>query len=276
VVVAEVDLRVVFQTHVCFDMQATAATDLSHLKARLLERGGEDVIIVFDASVSSWTSAGFAHATALEGLGLLHSALAAFHVDNRVFLVASRASGAELADGPDAVRSEHAPGRIEVGLDVALLVAYKRNQDEVQALLPLRIVVLTATPVASFITGMNCAFAAQKMDICVDVMDAAPVQTPTAELVQLAQLTDGVYLRTNPSHLVQHVLHLVPDARTRADIAPIPRPAVDLRAVCFCHRNPISEGLVCSVCLAVYCELPRDYKCPSCGSRIRAFRPGEG
>ncbi|AEO61736.1 hypothetical protein MYCTH_2312237 [Thermothelomyces thermophilus ATCC 42464] len=42
--------------------------------------------------------------------------------------------------------------------------------------------------------------------------------------------------------------------------------AVDFRAACFCHRNVIDTGYVCSVCLSIFCEVPPGGECLTCGT----------
>ncbi|KAL2180052.1 transcription factor Tfb4-domain-containing protein [Thermothelomyces heterothallicus CBS 202.75] len=42
--------------------------------------------------------------------------------------------------------------------------------------------------------------------------------------------------------------------------------AVDFRAACFCHRNVIDTGFVCSVCLSIFCEVPPGGECLTCGT----------
>ncbi|KAH6623020.1 transcription factor Tfb4-domain-containing protein [Chaetomium tenue] len=44
--------------------------------------------------------------------------------------------------------------------------------------------------------------------------------------------------------------------------------AVDFRAACFCHRNVIDTGFVCSVCLSIFCEVPDGGECLTCGTAL--------
>lgn len=44
--------------------------------------------------------------------------------------------------------------------------------------------------------------------------------------------------------------------------------AVDFRAACFCHRNVIDTGFVCSVCLSIFCEVPEAGECLTCGTKL--------
>jgi transcription initiation factor TFIIH subunit 3 len=42
--------------------------------------------------------------------------------------------------------------------------------------------------------------------------------------------------------------------------------AVDFRAACFCHRNVVDTGFVCSICLSIFCEVPPGGGCLTCGT----------
>ncbi|KAH6847883.1 transcription factor Tfb4-domain-containing protein [Chaetomium sp. MPI-CAGE-AT-0009] len=42
--------------------------------------------------------------------------------------------------------------------------------------------------------------------------------------------------------------------------------AVDFRAACFCHRNVVDTGFVCSICLSIFCEVPDGGECLTCGT----------
>ncbi|KAK4241363.1 transcription factor Tfb4-domain-containing protein [Achaetomium macrosporum] len=44
--------------------------------------------------------------------------------------------------------------------------------------------------------------------------------------------------------------------------------AVDFRAACFCHRNVVDTGFVCSICLSIFCEVPEDGECLTCGTKL--------
>ncbi|KAK0704710.1 transcription factor Tfb4-domain-containing protein [Lasiosphaeris hirsuta] len=43
---------------------------------------------------------------------------------------------------------------------------------------------------------------------------------------------------------------------------------VDFRAACFCHRNVIDTGFVCSICLSIFCEVPDGGECLTCGTKL--------
>jgi transcription initiation factor TFIIH subunit 3 len=44
--------------------------------------------------------------------------------------------------------------------------------------------------------------------------------------------------------------------------------AVDFRAACFCHRNVVDTGFVCSICLSIFCEVPPGGECLTCGTKL--------
>ena len=44
------------------------------------------------------------------------------------------------------------------------------------------------------------------------------------------------------------------DINMRKKLSIPPSPSVDYRAACFCHKNLIDMGNVCSNCLSVYCK----------------------
>jgi len=50
--------------------------------------------------------------------------------------------------------------------------------------------------------------------------------------------------------------------------------SVDFRAACFCHRNVVDTGFVCSVCLSIFCEVPDRGECLTCGTRLALGKYG--
>jgi len=238
------------------------------LKQRALEAGGEVVFLVLDCNAEAWEKARVLPSDVILAVSVFRQAVWTFHANNQLsILLSANKKSIILSDRPLTVNDVfHADaGPIELGIDFALLQAYKRKRVH-KSVTPIRIVVVTASPISNFIVGMNSAFAAQKLDIVVDVVDAWPCHNPTAELVQITQLTSGVYFKPRQD-LLDHLYFLVPDAHTRSSMSAIQRPAIDLRAECFCHRTPVSIGYVCSVCLAVYCQIPTN--CPSCNVKVR-------
>ncbi|KIW33298.1 uncharacterized protein PV07_00156 [Cladophialophora immunda] len=51
---------------------------------------------------------------------------------------------------------------------------------------------------------------------------------------------------------------------------------VDFRAACFCHRNVVSVGFVCSICLSIFCEPPENGDCLTCGTHLAVDEGGYG
>jgi transcription initiation factor TFIIH subunit 3 len=76
------------------------------------------------------------------------------------------------------------------------------------------------------------------------------------------------------SLLTYLLLALLPSPHTRQTHLLLPtRIDVDFRAACFCHRNVVSIGYVCSVCLSIFCAPLEGGECLTCGTRLSL---GEG
>lgn len=61
----------------------------------------------------------------------------------------------------------------------------------------------------------------------------------------------------------------LPSPGTRAAHLILPtRIDVDFRAACFCHRNVVSTGFVCSICLSIFCSVPENGDCLTCGTHL--------
>ncbi|EXJ94570.1 hypothetical protein A1O1_02966 [Capronia coronata CBS 617.96] len=68
---------------------------------------------------------------------------------------------------------------------------------------------------------------------------------------------------------------LLPSPSTRAAHLILPtRIDVDFRAACFCHRNVVSIGFVCSICLSIFCSVPDNGDCLTCGTHLSLGRYG--
>ncbi|XP_024112593.1 general transcription factor IIH subunit 3 isoform X5 [Pongo pygmaeus] len=82
-------------------------------------------------------------------------------------------------------------------------------------------------------------------------------------------ITGGLYLKVPqmPS-LLQYLLWVfLPDQDQRSQLTLPPPVHVDYRAACFCHRNLIEIGYVCSVCLSIFCNFS-----PICTTCETAFK----
>lgn len=152
-----------------------------------------------------------------------------------------------------------------------------------------RILVLSVTEDAStqYIPMMNCIFAAQKNAISIDVCKL--FGPDTVFLQQAAYLTSGTYFRLDSTHdldadqpdtqdihtmdlrtsLVQTLLTTYLPSRSLKSSLNLPTlEEIDFRAACFCHRNIVDIGYICSVCLSLYCT-PRP-SCLTCRSKFPA------
>ncbi|KAG6424374.1 hypothetical protein SASPL_114791 [Salvia splendens] len=88
----------------------------------------------------------------------------------------------------------------------------------------------------------------------------------SAFLQQASYITGGVYLKPQIFDGLFQYLSTVfaTDLHSRCFLQ-LPKPAgVDFRASCFCHKNTIDMGYICSVCLSIFCKHQK--KCSTCGS----------
>ncbi|CAO3590773.1 unnamed protein product [Absidia cylindrospora] len=135
-----------------------------------------------------------------------------------------------------------------------------------------RILILSVSPDApqQYIPLMNCIFSAQKMGIPVDVCRV--YEEETAFLQQAANITGGVYINVDNSQaLLQYLMFAFLPERYARNFLNLPsQDLVDFRAACFCHKNIIDVGFVCSVCLSIFCSWTP--VCSTCKTKF-AFRP---
>ncbi|XP_062360307.1 general transcription factor IIH subunit 3 isoform X3 [Cinclus cinclus] len=82
-------------------------------------------------------------------------------------------------------------------------------------------------------------------------------------------ITGGIYLKVpHMPSLLQYLLWVfLPDQEQRSQLVLPPPVHVDYRAACFCHRNLIEIGYVCSVCLSIFCNFS-----PICSTCETAFK----
>lgn len=114
-----------------------------------------------------------------------------------------------------------------------------------------RILVVTGSNecAAQYMTYMNVFFTAQKQNVVIDV---CALDKSLSLLQQGCDITGGQYLRLPQlDGLLQYLLWVfLPDPDTRSKLVLPPAVKVDYRAACFCHRELIDIGYVCSVCLS--------------------------
>lgn len=118
-----------------------------------------------------------------------------------------------------------------------------------------RILVVTGSNecASQYMTYMNVFFTAQKLGIAIDV---CAMDKTMSLLQQGCDITGGQYLRlTQLDGLLQYLLWVfLSDPQMRQKLVLPPATKVDYRAACFCHRELIDIGYVCSVCLSIFCK----------------------
>ncbi|KAJ8582467.1 transcription factor Tfb4 [Rhizopogon salebrosus TDB-379] len=144
-----------------------------------------------------------------------------------------------------------------------------------------RILILSVSPdlSSSYIPIMNAIFSAQKLKVTIDV---CKVYGPdTVFLQQAAHLTNGsyIYLERRDALLQNLIMSFLSPPSIRKILAVPKQDKIDFRAACFCHKNIVDVGFVCSVCLSIFCQpLP---VCSTCRTkfpintlkRLNAVRP---
>jgi transcription initiation factor TFIIH subunit 3 len=102
---------------------------------------------------------------------------------------------------------------------------------------------------SQYIPVMNAIFAAQRQRIPIDILKLAG---DTVFLQQACDATGGIYMNpTEPKGLLQYLMMaFLPDSTARRCLVLPGGGEVDFRAACFCHRNVVDIGYVCSVCLS--------------------------
>jgi len=119
-----------------------------------------------------------------------------------------------------------------------------------------RILIFSVSPDLStaYIPLMNSIFSAQKLKVAIDVCKL--YGEDTVFLQQVAHLTGGLYV--NPERrdaLLQYLaMCFLPSTAIRRVLGMPTQDHVDFRAACFCHKNIIDIGYICSVCLSIFCS----------------------
>ncbi|KAF9219617.1 transcription factor Tfb4 [Gyrodon lividus] len=119
-----------------------------------------------------------------------------------------------------------------------------------------RILVLSVSPdlSSSYIPIMNSIFSAQKLKVTIDV---CKIYGPdTVFLQQAAHLTNGsyIYLERRDALLQYLIMSFLSPPSVRKVLAVPKQDKIDFRAACFCHKNIVDIGFVCSVCLSIFCQ----------------------
>lgn len=100
-----------------------------------------------------------------------------------------------------------------------------------------------------YIPIMNTIFACQRLSIPIDI---AKIAGDTVFLQQASDATRGTYIKLDhPEGLLQYLMMgFLPDQTSRRNLISPTQVGVDFRAACFCHRDVVDIGYVCSICLS--------------------------
>ncbi|KAK0747702.1 transcription factor Tfb4-domain-containing protein [Apiosordaria backusii] len=165
-----------------------------------------------------------------------------------------------------------------------------------------RILVLSVSDSAAsqYIPTMNAVFAAAMSRIAIDTL---ALRGNATFLEQASFITRGTFIRAaEPQGLLQYLMFGFgvgsapsntysaddndakallgkPKATKKREGDELKKPvaeclftpaadSVDFRAACFCHRNVVDTGFVCSICLSIFCEPPPDAECLTCGNKL--------
>nr|AEE63109.1 unknown [Dendroctonus ponderosae] len=106
---------------------------------------------------------------------------------------------------------------------------------------------------SQYMNYMNVFFTAQKLNV---VLDVCALDQHLSLLQQCCDITGGMYLKVPQiTALLQFLLWVfLPEPPIREKLVLPPPVKVDYRAACFCHRELIDIGFVCSVCLSIFCK----------------------
>lgn len=190
------------------------------------------------------------------------------------------------------------------------------NSNTLQA----RILIITLSPSSDlahqYIPIMNSIFACQRLNIPIDVLQLplglgtdvkktstqrngdsmeSASRSSTVFLQQASDATHGIFVHAKlsppggqasdtsvaSSALLTYLLSsFLPSPVSRLHLITPTRVDVDFRAACFCHRDIIPIGYVCSICLSIFCDKSLDVLdregCLTCGTKLSARGQGVG
>ncbi|KAG0633900.1 TFIIH subunit Tfb4/p34 [Tuber brumale] len=118
-----------------------------------------------------------------------------------------------------------------------------------------------------YVPVMNSIFAAQRKKIPIDICKVAG---ETVFLQQASDTTRGIYMQLeHPESILQYLMMcFIPDTATRRHLVPPTQVNVDFRTACFCHKNVVDIGFVCSICLSIFCTPPEGAVCTTCNTKL--------
>lgn len=111
---------------------------------------------------------------------------------------------------------------------------------------------------------------------------ASTSPTSTAFLQQASDATHGIFIAhppaatgpagragPTPTSVLQYLfMCFLSPPSSRVHLVLPTRVDVDFRAACFCHRDIVSQGYVCSICLSIFCAVPPNQECLTCGTKL--------
>ncbi|KAM3507158.1 hypothetical protein MY11210_007251 [Beauveria gryllotalpidicola] len=166
-------------------------------------------------------------------------------------------------------------GRALSAADTALLDAAQASGATAPPPMKGRILVLSVSDSesAQYIPTMNAVFAAAHSRVAIDTLALAGDAT---FLQQACFSTGGVFLRAaNPQGLLAYLMFgMVAGSEAREALVAPTHDTVDFRAACFCHGNVVDTGFVCSICLSIFCDVPDNAECLTCGTKLAVGRYG--
>ncbi|KAH7320233.1 TFIIH subunit Tfb4/p34 [Stachybotrys elegans] len=120
---------------------------------------------------------------------------------------------------------------------------------------------------SQYIPTMNAVFAAAHSQVAIDTLSLCG--DPTF-LQQACFNTNGAFVRAeNLQGILSYLMFgLIPDTEARESVIIPTHDTVDFRAACFCHGKVVDTGFVCSICLSIFCELPDNSECLTCGTKL--------
>lgn len=164
----------------------------------------------------------------------------------------------------------HAPGTVPSSLlsgSLSMALCYIQRSFRSGPLAPQpRILCLqgAADGPEQYVAIMNSIFSAQRSSVPIDSCYIG--SNNSAFLQQASYITGGIYYKPPQLDGLYQYLSTVfaIDLHSRAFLQLPKSVGVDFRASCFCHKQTIDMGYVCSVCLSIFCE--HHDKCSTCGS----------
>lgn len=121
---------------------------------------------------------------------------------------------------------------------------------------------------------MNSFFAAQKMNVPIDGCVVMKEEAKRGSILeQGCDLTGGHFLNVpDIAGTLEYLLWIfLPSTKVRETLLLPEKRRATHRAACFCHRNIIDVGYVCSVCLSIFCTFSPI--CSSCQTHFKLELP---